>query len=37
MKVFDHVGIVTTEPQQGESWVEFSNACVASVIRLYSI
>jgi hypothetical protein len=25
MKEFDHVGIVTTEPQMGESWVEFSN------------
>jgi hypothetical protein len=25
MKEFDHVGIVTTEPQTGESWVEFSN------------
>ncbi len=24
MREFDHIGIVTTEPQPGESWVEFS-------------
>jgi len=30
MKVFDHVGIVTTEPQQGESWVEFSKVWVTN-------
>ena len=24
MKEFDHIGIVTSEPHEGESWVEFS-------------
>ena len=30
MKEFDHVGIVTTEPRQGESWVEFSKVWVTN-------
>src|SRR5919202_1505395 len=30
MKEFDHVGIVTTVPQPGESWVEFSRVWVTN-------
>jgi len=30
VKEFDHVGIVTLEPQQGESWVEFSKVWVTN-------
>jgi hypothetical protein len=30
MKQFDHIGIVTTEPQPGESWVEFSKVWVTN-------
>lgn len=30
MKEFDHIGIITTEPQQGESWVEFSKVWVTN-------
>jgi hypothetical protein len=30
MKEFDHVGIVTTEPQPGESWVELSKVWVTN-------
>jgi hypothetical protein len=30
MKEFDHVGIVTTVPQPGESWVEFSKVWVTN-------
>jgi len=30
MKEFDHVGIVTAEPQPGESWVEFSKVWVTN-------
>jgi hypothetical protein len=32
-KAFDHVGIPTTEPQPGESWVEFSQVCVTNPRR----
>src|SRR5688500_5192490 len=28
MKQFDHIGIITTEPQPGESWDEFSKVWV---------
>ena len=30
MKEFDHIGIITTEPQEGESWVEFSKVWVTN-------
>ncbi len=30
MKEFDHVGIVTTEPQPGECWVPFSKVWVTN-------
>ncbi len=30
MKQFDHIGIVTHEPQPGESWVEFSQVWVTN-------
>jgi hypothetical protein len=30
MKEFDHIGIITTEPQHGESWVEFSKVWVTN-------
>lgn len=30
MKEFDHIGIVTTEPQDGESWVPFSKVWVTN-------
>lgn len=30
MKQFDHIGIVTTEPQEGESWVPFSKVWVTN-------
>jgi hypothetical protein len=30
MKEFDHIGLVTTEPQPGESWVEFSKVWVTN-------
>lgn len=30
MKQFDHIGIVTTEPQAGESWVPFSKVWVTN-------
>ncbi len=30
MKEFDHVGIVTSEPQPGESWVPFSQVWVTN-------
>jgi len=30
MKVFDHIGIVTNEPKEGESWVEFSRCWVTN-------
>jgi hypothetical protein len=30
MKEFDHIGIVTTEPQPGESWVPFSGVWVTN-------
>ena len=29
-KAFDHIGIPTTEPQPGESWVEFSQVWVTN-------
>ncbi|MFN4258210.1 MAG: VOC family protein [Gemmataceae bacterium] len=29
-KAFDHIGIITTEPQPGESWVEFSQVWVTN-------
>ncbi len=29
-KAFDHIGIPTTEPQPGESWVEFSKVWVTN-------
>jgi hypothetical protein len=29
-KAFDHIGIPTTEPQEGESWVEFSQCWVTN-------
>ena len=29
-KVFDHIGIPTTEPQPGESWVEYSEVWVTN-------
>ena len=30
MKEFDHIGIVTSEPHDGESWVEFSKVWVTN-------
>ena len=30
MKEFDHIGIVTSEPHEGESWVEFSRVWVTN-------
>ena len=30
MKIFDHVGIITAEPQPGESWVPFSRVWVTN-------
>ncbi len=30
MKEFDHIGIVTTEPQEGESWVENTRCWVTN-------
>ena len=30
MKEFDHIGIITAEPQEGESWVEFSKVWVTN-------
>ena len=30
MKEFDHIGIVTSEPHEGESWVEFSKVWVTN-------
>jgi hypothetical protein len=30
MKAFDHIGIVTLEPQEGESWVPFSEVWVTN-------
>lgn len=30
MKEFDHIGIVTTEPREAESWVEFSKVWVTN-------
>jgi hypothetical protein len=30
MKEFDHIGIITTEPQLGESWVPFSKVWVTN-------
>jgi hypothetical protein len=30
MKEFDHIGIVTSEPQEGESWVPFSEVWVTN-------
>jgi hypothetical protein len=30
MKEFDHIGIVTTQPHPGESWVEFSKVWVTN-------
>jgi hypothetical protein len=29
-KAFDHIGIITTEPHPGESWVEFSQVWVTN-------
>lgn len=29
-KVFDHIGIITTEPHEGESWVEHSQVWVTN-------
>ena len=28
MKEFDHIGIITSEPREGENWVEFSKVGV---------
>src|SRR5262245_33067566 len=30
MKEFDHIGIITLEPHDGESWVEFSKVWVTN-------
>ncbi len=30
MKEFDHIGIITTEPQEGESWVDSSKVWVTN-------
>jgi hypothetical protein len=30
MKEFDHIGIITLEPHEGESWVEFSKVWVTN-------
>ena len=30
MKEFDHIGIITMEPHEGESWVEFSKVWVTN-------
>ena len=30
MKEFDHIGIVTSEPREGENWVEFSKVWVTN-------
>lgn len=30
MKIFDHIGIVTLEPRDGESWVDFSQVWVTN-------
>jgi hypothetical protein len=30
MKEFDHIGIVTTEPREGESWVPYSKVWVTN-------
>jgi len=30
MREFDHIGIITTEPQPGESWVPFSQVWVTN-------
>jgi hypothetical protein len=30
MKEFDHIGIITHEPHEGESWVEFSKVWVTN-------
>lgn len=30
MKEFDHIGIITIEPQEGESWVAFSKVWVTN-------
>ncbi len=30
MKEFDHIGMVTAEPHEGESWVEFSKVWVTN-------